>query len=105
NCDGGGGVNQPPTVSLTAPAAGSSFTAGSNITLSANASDSDGTVTQVEFFQGSTSLGVDTSAPYSITWSNVAAGNYTLKAVATDDDNAVASSATANITVTTSSSD
>ncbi|MCW4454257.1 glycosyl hydrolase family 18 protein [Flavobacterium sp. MXW15] len=105
NCDGGGDVNQPPTVSLTAPAAGSSFTAGSNITLSANASDSDGTVTQVEFFQGSTSLGVDTSAPYSITWSNVAAGNYTLKAVATDDDNAVASSATANITVTTSSSD
>jgi hypothetical protein len=39
----------------------------------------------VEFFNGSTKLGEDATAPYSFAWSNVAAGTYTLKAVATDD--------------------
>jgi chitinase len=96
----GGPVNQPPTVSLTAPANGATFTAGGNITVSASASDSDGTVAKVEFFQGSTSIGVDTSSPYSIVWSNVAAGSYTLKAVATDNAGATGTSATVSITVT-----
>src|SRR5262249_23696209 len=82
---GTGGVNQAPTVSLSQPANGASFTAGSNITVSANAGDTDGTVSKVEFFQGTTSLGVDTTSPYSISWNNVAAGSYTLKAVATDN--------------------
>lgn len=45
----GSGSNQPPTVGLTSPANGATFTAGANITLSANASDSDGTVAKVEF--------------------------------------------------------
>jgi chitinase len=93
-------TNQPPTATLTAPASGASFTAGSTITVSANASDPNGTVSKVEFFQGSTSIGVDTTSPYSITWSNVAAGSYTLKAVATDNAGATGTSATVSITVT-----
>ncbi|HEX7802967.1 MAG TPA: glycosyl hydrolase family 18 protein [Pseudoxanthomonas sp.] len=96
---GTGGTNQSPTVSLTAPANNATFTAGAAITVSANAADSDGTVTQVQFFRGTTSLGVDTSSPYSVSWSNVAAGSYAIKAVATDNAGATGTSALANITV------
>ena len=103
-CDGSGS-NQPPTVSLTSPSAGASFTAGSSITVSANAADSDGSVSKVEFFRGGTSLGIDTSAPYSVTWANASAGSHTFKAVATDNNNAVTSSATVNVTVTAASND
>jgi hypothetical protein len=39
--------NTPPTVSLTAPANGASFTAPASITMTANASDSNGTVAKV----------------------------------------------------------
>ncbi|MFC4765109.1 glycosyl hydrolase family 18 protein [Dyella koreensis] len=95
----GATTNQPPTAALTAPANGATFTAGANITLTATAADSDGTVSKVEFFNGSTSLGVDTSSPYSITWSNVPAGSYTLKAVATDNGGLTGTSATVSITV------
>lgn len=96
---GTGGTNQSPTVSLTAPANNATFTAGATITISANAADSDGTVAQVQFFRGTTSLGVDTSSPYSVSWSNVAAGSYAIKAVATDNAGATGTSALANITV------
>ena len=55
------------------------------MSLAATASDSDGTVAKVEFFNGATKLGEDTTAPYSFTWSGVAAGTYTVTARATDD--------------------
>ncbi|MHC9011507.1 glycosyl hydrolase family 18 protein [Stenotrophomonas rhizophila] len=103
-CDGSGS-NQPPSVALTSPAAGASFTAGSSITVSATASDTDGSISKVEFFRGGTSLGIDTSAPYSAVWSNASAGSHTFKAVATDNNNAVTSSATVNVTVTAASND
>ncbi|WP_454829557.1 glycosyl hydrolase family 18 protein [Pseudoxanthomonas wuyuanensis] len=96
---GTGGGNQPPSVALTAPVNGASFASGANISVSANASDSDGNVTQVQFFRGGTSLGIDSSAPYSVTWSNAAAGSYALTAVATDSNGATTTSATVNVTV------
>ena len=102
---GGGGTNSPPSVSLTAPASGATFASGANVTVSANASDSDGTISQVEFFRGSTSLGVDTSSPYSVTWSNAAAGSYSLTAVARDNANATTTSSAVSVTVTPPSND
>ncbi|MGO4223085.1 glycosyl hydrolase family 18 protein [Lysobacter sp. TAF61] len=98
-CDAGGS-NQPPTVTLTAPANGASYSAGSSIAVTANAGDSDGSVSKVEFFRGTVSLGVDTSAPYAVTWSNATAGTHAFKAVATDNLGATATSATNTITVT-----
>jgi chitinase len=97
----GTGTNTPPTATLTAPANGATFNAGANITVSANAADANGTVTQVQFFRGTTSLGTDTTSPYSVTWTNAAAGTYAIKAVATDNAGATGTSATANITVNT----
>jgi chitinase len=96
---GTGGSNQSPTVSLTSPANNATYSVGAPITVSANAADSDGTVAQVQFFRGTTSLGTDTSAPYSVSWTNAAAGSYAVKAVATDNAGATGTSAVANITV------
>lgn len=98
-CSGGG--NTAPSVSLTAPGNGASYTAGANITVSATASDSDGTIAQVEFFRGSTSLGADTTSPYSVVWSNASAGSYSISAVARDNAGALTTSTAAGITVTT----
>ena len=79
-----GGANVPPTVSVTTPTSGSTFTAPATIAVIANATDPDGAVAKVEFFAGATSLGVSTAPPYSVTWQNVPAGQYSLTAVATD---------------------
>jgi hypothetical protein len=93
------GGNNPPTVSITSPSNGATFTAPANITINATASDSDGTVTKVDFYQGTTLLGTDTTSPYSNTWNNVAAGSYTLTAKATDNGGAFTTSSPINITV------
>lgn len=95
---GTGGDNAPPIVSITSPSNGASFTAPANITIDATASDG-GTVTKVEFFQGSAKLGEDTTAPYSFLWSGVAGGSYTLTAKATDNAGATTTSSPVTITV------
>ncbi len=95
----GQGGNAPPGVNLTAPAANSTYTAPATITIQATATDSDGTVSKVEFFSGATLLGTDTTSPYSLTWSNVPAGSYSLTARATDNGGASATSAAVPVTV------
>jgi len=93
------GVNNPPAVSITSPETNDVFGATEDIPITATASDSDGTISQVEFFYGSTSLGMDTSSPYSISWENVTVGTYSLTAVATDDGDSVTISEAINISV------
>jgi predicted phage tail protein len=78
---------------------GTSFTAPANLTLTANASDPEGKMARVEFFRGSTRLTSDTTAPYSFSWTGVAAGTYTLTAVAYDTAGASGSSASVTVTV------
>ncbi|MFN6945729.1 MAG: endo-1,4-beta-xylanase [Cytophagaceae bacterium] len=92
-------INQAPTVSLTAPANNATFTAPASITITATASDADGTVSSVAFYNGNTLLGTDVTAPYSFTWNNVAAGTYTISARATDNNGAVTNSAPRTIVV------
>ncbi len=91
--------NQPPTVALTAPANGSSFTAPAGFTLAATAADSDGTVAKVEFYQGAAKLGEDAAAPYAYALSRLTAGSYDFTARAIDNLGATTSSATVSITV------
>ncbi|TGE28475.1 Ig-like domain-containing protein [Hymenobacter metallicola] len=97
------GTNTPPTVSLTAPTGGASYTAPASIPITANAADANGTVSKVEFFQGSTKLGEDLTSPYSYSWTGVAAGTYSLTAKATDNAGATTTSAAVSITVTSGS--
>ncbi len=89
-----------PTVSITSPANDATFTAPASVTINATANDADGTVSKVEFFQGTTKLGEDLTAPYSFNWTGVAAGNYSLTAKATDNDGITATSSAIAITVT-----
>jgi glucose/arabinose dehydrogenase len=88
--------NQPPSVSLQAPA---TATVGTVVTLTATASDSDGTVTQVAFFDGATQLGVDSTAPYSLDWTPSTEGSRSLTARATDSNGAATTSSAASVTV------
>jgi plastocyanin len=78
-------VSAPPTVAITNPADGLILSAPATISLSATATDADASSASVQFFNGPTALGTLTNAPYSVVVSNLAAGNYTFSAVATDD--------------------
>ena len=90
--------NSAPSVNITAPASGASFTAPATIGIVASAFDPDGTVAKVEFFSGLTLLGGDTTAPFSYDWTGVAAGTYSL-ARATDDLGTQTTSAATAVTV------
>lgn len=110
-------TNLPPKVRLVTPVDGATILGPTNILLTAAANDPDGTVASVEFFEGTNSLGiVPTPAlayvtncfgvftikePFTLTWSNVTAGTYTLTAVATDNDGATGTSKDVTITVVT----
>lgn len=97
-------TNNPPSVSITSPSNGATYTESDNITINANASDSDGSVSKVEFYRGSTKIGEDASSPYSVTWYNASEGSVTLTAKATDDDGASTTSSGVNVTVNAASS-
>jgi hypothetical protein len=88
-----------PTVSITAPANGASFLPLSNITITADAADANGTVTKVDFYSGATLLGTDLTSPYSFSWTSVPLGNYSITAKATDNDNNVTVSTAVDIIV------
>lgn len=92
--------NATPSVAIVSPGANAAFTEPASIVIGASASDSDGTVSLVEFFQGTNKLGEDPSSPYSFTWSGVTQGAYALRAVATDNLGARATSAVVNVSVT-----
>jgi hypothetical protein len=77
--------NSPPTVALTNPPNGAIFSAPAAFSLQASAADSDGSVTNVRFFQGTSPLGNVASNPFSWPVSNLVAGDYAFSAVATDN--------------------
>lgn len=95
----GGPVNQPPLVTLTEPTTGSSYTVGDPITVSATASDTDGTIVWVEFWADTIILGQATTSPYTLTWNGAAAGSYSITAKAYDDLGASTTSSASSITV------
>lgn len=93
-------ANTAPSAAITSPAPGAAFAAPATIAITADAGDADGTVTGVEFFANGVPVGSDATAPYQVTWSNVAAGSYSLTARSTDDDGATTISSAVGITVT-----
>ena len=92
-------ANAPPTVTISNPTNGATFTATGAITIRAEASDPDGSIANVEFFQGIVKLGETRNSPYQISWPNVLAGSYLLTAKATDNQGAAATSAPVSIMV------
>ena len=93
-------ANAPPTVTLTSPTSGASSPTPGTFTLTATASDSDGYVSKVDYYSGSTLINTAYGAPYAYTLTGLAAGNYAFKAVATDDIGATTTTPVVNVTVT-----
>jgi len=79
------GSNDLPQAAIASPAPGSTFPTGTPVTVSVNATDADGTVTRVEFYDGDDKLGEDTTAPFSLTWTPTRGGGHRLIARATDN--------------------
>ncbi len=87
-------VSQPPVVTFTAPNNISSFTPAATATLKVDATDPDGTVESVAFYDGDILLGTVTTAPYNFDWTGIkTAGTHTITAVATDDKGVTGTSA------------
>src|SRR6266478_2028882 len=86
-------ANVPPTVAITNPPNGSVLASPATFSLVATASDTDGSITNVLFLQGTTSLGNVQKSPCLVTVQNLAAGDYTFAAVATDNGGASATNA------------
>ena len=83
-------ANLPPSVTITNPVSGTVFTAPANVTIQASASDSDGTVTNVQFRVGANVVTNKATAPFFGVTNNLAAGSYTLFAIASDNNGATA---------------
>lgn len=97
-----GAANNLPDVNITSPLTGTTFSAGGNISISAMASDTNGTISKVEFFAGANLIGTTTvpvNGLYAITWPNVNTGSYSLTAKATDNANGTTTSVAVNINV------
>ncbi len=90
--------NNPPTVSITAPNSSAAYIAPAVVTINATAADNDGTITQVEFFVNSVSVGVDNTSPYTVNWTSTV-GNKALVAVATDNNGGTTSSTAVNLVI------
>ena len=93
--------NTTLSVSLTAPLDGSTYTVPTNIFLQATASIGSGSISSIGFYANGVLIGTASSAPYSLNWKSVPAGNLALTAVANTSDSANTglASTPANITV------
>lgn len=92
--------NQPPSVTVTSPQSGVTLGQGSPVILTATATDGDGVVTLVEFFDGLTSIGIDSTNPYQVPWTPAALGAHLITARATDDSGFTTTSAIVSVTIT-----
>jgi len=88
-----------PTVNISSPVNNSSFFERTDITITSNASDVDGSVSKVEFFQGAIKLGEDLTSPFEYKWLAVPVGTYSLTVKATDNAGLTTVSSPVTITV------
>ena len=88
-----------PVVTLTSPAEGSTYVTPINISLSATASDADGTISKVEFLDNDVVLGEVLNSPYTFAWNNAPGGAHSLAARATDNSGNATISKAVHITI------
>ncbi|MFB6769355.1 glycoside hydrolase family 48 protein [Streptomyces sp. NPDC056337] len=94
------GAHQPPITVLTSPEAGAVYSQGEAVPLAATAAAADGAgVSKVEFYDDTTLLGTDTSAPYTHSASGLTVGSHSLVAKAYDSTGASGSSTPVGITI------
>ena len=93
------GTNKAPTVTLTSPAPGASYTAPATIPLAVSAADPDGSVAKVEYYSDTTLIATSSTSPFSASWAAVPAGSYSITAKAYDNLGLSTTSAPAWVTV------
>jgi endoglucanase len=104
------GAAQVPSVEITSPATGASFTPGSSVAITASASEPGASIAKVEFLETpqaggtATLLGTATTSPYTFTWADVPAGYYALTAEAVDSAGNTATSAPVDVSVVSATS-
>ncbi len=77
-------INGPPVATIISPTNGSVFIAGTTIPILCDATDADGTVTNLALFRNGAVIS-NLTQPYLCTWANPSAGNYHFTATATDN--------------------
>jgi RHS repeat-associated protein len=92
-------VNAPINVSVTSPVNGTQVS-GHNLTLSAAASTTGASITQIAYYNGTTLIATATQAPFNVIFPDLEAGTYSFMAQATDSAGVVATSAPVTVTVT-----
>ena len=90
--------NNSPVVDITSPSNNSKLKTGEKTTITATATDSDGTIAMVEFYVDGNSVGKDSIAPYSISYSPTD-GMHQITAKATDNQKATTTSSSIKILV------
>jgi len=80
----GSGTGTFPTVSLTSPLNNAGISEDANVTVTAAAAETGGTISSVEFYVDTTRIGQSTTAPYTITWTSPEPGSHTILASAID---------------------
>jgi hypothetical protein len=91
--------NLRPSISITSPVNGTTFKEAEDINITTVATDLDGTIEVVEFFDGADKIGEDTEAPFTFLWTGVSVGSHEITAIATDNMNAKTTSESVIISV------
>ncbi len=92
------GGNAAPSVTLTSPSNGAAIKKPALVEIAAIANDLDGTIARIEFYNGTTKVGEDETAPYTFSW-DAPSGVHSVSAKAIDGEGAATDSAAANVTV------
>lgn len=77
--------SNPPEVKITQPTRDAVFPENTDVLIEAEATDSDGTISKVAFFNADKELGESSNFPYQFTWSGLVPGMYAVSAVTTDN--------------------
>jgi glucose/arabinose dehydrogenase len=91
--------NNPPSISIVAPAPNQLFHAPASIRIAVSAVDTDGSIANVQFFEGTNLIAEDNVSPYEVTLQNFAPGNFTFNVRAVDNHGSI-SNASVSISVT-----
>lgn len=91
--------NSAPTISIIFPLQDETFEEGSDMLIQVLASDLEGEIASVAFYDGTDKIGEEALAPFSFLFNEPAVGSHKITAVATDGSGATGSSDTLNVFV------
>jgi len=91
--------NIAPEIGVISPENNSFFASGVTIPFTVNATDKDGSIAKVEYFNGTTKIGESLVSPFGFEWKNVIPGVYSITATANDNEGLSITSSAVSITV------